>query len=112
MTFSKEEREALQKYINTCLNNNFGKKDSIDAEIMFGKKNANIGKSIMDVRKKLDNSSNKRIASIYEELLTLIVFAQGIAQRLKDAIDVIDTVDDLNETLEEMKRISEDTKEE
>ena len=113
MTYTKEYKESIQKYINSLAEKeNKSMSNTTNFEKVLGKKNANMGEAIVNVRADLGKSLKELLVDAYDKFSRWMETSQSILEELKSAKESIEAIEELDNTMVELTKVSNETTEE
>ena len=110
MTYTKEYKESIQKYINSLAEKeNKSMSNTTNFEKVLGKKNANMGEAIVNVRADLGKSLKELLVDAYDKFSRWMETSQSILEELKSAKESIEAIEELDNTMVELTKVSNET---
>ena len=81
-------------------------------EKVLGKKNANMGEAMVNVREDLEKSLKELLVDAYDKFSRWMETSQSILEELKSAKESIEAIEELDNTMVELTKVSNETTEE
>lgn len=113
MTYTKEYKELMQKYINSLLEKeNKDMSNTTNFEKALGKKNANMGEAIVNARADLGKSLKDSLTDACDKFSQWIPTSQSVLEAFKSAKESIEAIEELDNVIAELTKVSNETAEE
>ena len=83
--------------------------NTTDFEKVLGKKNANLGEAIMNNKANLGKSLKEQLTDAYDKFSKWISESQSVMNSIKNIKDAIEEINEIDNALVELQKVSDDT---
>ena len=100
-------RETIKKY--ELKKENKSMSNTTNFEKVLGKKNANMGEAMVNVREDLGKSLKELLVDAYDKFSRWMETSQSILEELKSAKESIEIIEELDNVMAELTKVSNET---